>query len=183
MSEAQRIGRNRGHFEVDVENLKRGPATFDCEIPLPWLAEELSACDYPVAPVRAHLEAIATLADTGVLIRGAATARVRTECGTCLAEVVLDLTAPLSAFVQPRGAAAEDPGAELTPEELEREWYDDGGFALDGMVRDGLVLELPMTPRCEGDCRGEAAAHLAPKEKRVDPRLAPLASIRLAKEK
>jgi len=108
---------------------------------------------------------------------------VRTECGVCLAELDLDLTAPLSAFLMPRSDAETAAGEELTPEELEREWYEGDRFALDELVRDAIMLELPMTPRCPEACRGEAAALLAPPTKRIDPRLAPLASIRLPKEK
>jgi uncharacterized protein len=183
MGNEGRAGREIGHFVVDVEELKNGSKTFDCDIPLPWLAAELEACEYPVVPLRAHLDAVVASADSGVLVRGEATARVKTECGTCLDEVVLDLTAPLSAFLMPRTGGTEGPDAELTPEELEREWYDGDRFALDDMVRDGIVLELPMTPRCEGACRGEAVAHLASERKRIDPRLASLASIRIVKEK
>jgi len=183
MDNERKTSRANGHFVVDVEGLNRGPETFACEIPLPWLATELEACDYPIEPVRARLDAVVSLADSGVLVRGEATARVKTECGTCLADLDLDLTAPISAFLMPRPAETEGLDAELTPEDLEREWYEGDRIALDGLVRDAIVLELPMTPRCEGACRGEAAAHLAPETEKIDPRLAPLARIRLAKEK
>jgi uncharacterized protein len=168
---------------IDVEELERGPKAFDCEIPLEWLAAELEACEYPVKLIDGRLEAVASRADAGVLVRGEATAHVRTECGTCLDEVVLELRAPLSAFLMPRSDAPGDAAAESTPDELEREWYDGDELAIDGLVRDSIVLELPMTPRCEGECQGEAAAHLARKQEKIDPRLAPLANIRLVKEK
>jgi len=183
MSDERRSGREGGHFDIDVERLKRGPTTFDCDIPLQWLSAELAACEYTAEPASAHLNAVVTLTDSGVLVSGEATARVKTECGTCLAEMHLDLTAPLSAFLVPRPAEAEELDAEFTPDDLEREWYDGDRFALDGLVRDGLVLELPMTPRCEGACHGDAVAHVARAQNKIDPRLAPLTSIRLAKEK
>jgi len=175
--------RKVGQFEIDVEGLKRGPTIFDCDIPLPWLAEELGACEYPVEPTSARLEATVSLADSGVLVSGEATAGVKTQCGTCLDDVHLELRAPLSAFLMPRPAAADGLAEEQTPEDLEREWYDGDRFALDDLVRDAIVLELPMTPRCEGTCRGEAVAHLHQKKDNIDPRLAPLARIRIAKEK
>jgi uncharacterized metal-binding protein YceD (DUF177 family) len=183
MSDERRVGRDGGQFKIDVEGLKRAPAIFDCDIPVAWLSEELAACEYPVEPASAHLSAEVTLTDSGVLVNGEATARVKAECGACLADVHLDLTAPLSAFLVPRPDGAEEQGAEFTPDDLEREWFDGGRFALDGLVRDGLMLELPITPHCEGECRGEAAAHLSKAVRQMDPRLAPLASIRLAKEK
>jgi uncharacterized protein len=183
MCAEQKTGREAGHFIVDVERLKDGPATFDCEIPVDWLAAELASCEYRVEPERGRLAAEAISTDSGVLVRGEASARVKTECGVCLAEIDLDLTAPVSAFLVPRPEAEAELGEELTPEDLEREWYDGDRFALDELVRDALVLELPMTPRCAEECRGEAVALLAPAKDRIDPRLAPLASIRLPKEK
>jgi uncharacterized protein len=183
MENERKAGRENGHFVVDVEELKRGATTFDCDIPLSWLAAELEACEYPIEPESARLNAVVSLADSGVLVSGKAAARVRTECGTCLDEIHLDLIAPIGAFLMPRPSGAEIIDEELTPEALEREWYDGDRFALDGLVRDGIMLELPMTPRCEGACRGEAVAHLAQKKEKIDPRLAPLARIRLAKEK
>ncbi len=184
MEVERRAGRPNGQFVIDVERLKQGPVAFDCDIPLDWLSTELSACDYPIAATHGRLVAEAIEADTGVLVRGEATARVRTECGTCLAELQLDLKAPLSVFLMPRPEAdAAGLDEDLTPEDLEREWFDGPEIVLDEIVRDGIVLELPMTPRCEGECRGEAIAHLNKPKDRIDPRLAPLASIRLSKEK
>jgi uncharacterized protein len=183
MSDEHKVGRERGHFNIDVERLKQGPTTFDCDIPLAWLKEELAACEFAVEPERAHLNAVVTLTDSGVLVSGEATAGVKTECGTCLAEICLELTAPLSAFLVPRPDGTEETDVEFTPDDLEREWYDGDRFALDGLVRDGLVLELPMTPRCQGACSGAAVAYLARAQKKLDARLAPLASIKIAKEK
>jgi uncharacterized protein len=185
MRAERKPGRPIGHFMIDVERLKQGPVAFDCDIPLDWLSAELSACEYPAVPCSGRLVAEATQADSGVLVDGRAIARVKTECCTCLAEVELDLTAPLSAFLMERKEAAgeiEDEG-ELTPEDLEREWFEGPVIVLDDIVRDSIVLELPMTPRCEGECRGEAIAHIGRKQDRVDPRLAQLAGIRLQKEK
>jgi uncharacterized protein len=184
MEVERRAGRVNGHFVIDVERLKQGPVAFDCDIPLDWLSAELAACEYRVEPSSGRLVAEAIEADAGVLVRGEATARVKTECGTCLAQLQLDLTAPLSAFLMPRAeadAAARD--EDLTPEDLEREWFDGPEIVLDEIVRDSIVLELPMTPRCDGECRGEAIAHLVKSENRIDPRLAPLAGIKLSKEK
>ena len=77
-----------------------------------------------------------------------------------------------------------DDDEELTPEDLEREWYSGDTLILDDMIRDAIMLELPMNPRCAKDCSGVPLQGDEEKNERtIDPRLAPLASILISKEK
>ena len=172
-------------FTMDLEDLEKGPENIDRDIPLDWLGQEMKACEYNVEPTRAHTRMTLNASDQGVLVSGSASVRVKTECGKCLAEIYLDLECALNSFLMPIEARQEleDRDDELTPQDLKREWYDNDTIVLDELVRDAIMLELPMNPRCSDSCPGiEMQALDKNKEDYIDPRLAPLASIKLSKE-
>ncbi|MFO7178411.1 MAG: YceD family protein [Pseudomonadota bacterium] len=83
---------------------------------------------------------------------------------------------------------AEDP--ELSPEQAARDTYDGETVVLDDFVREFIVLELPLYPRCP-DLPSDETPAIAPpsresgEDKPIDPRLQPLAAIakRLGEQK
>ncbi len=172
-------------FTMDLEDLRKGSGNIDRDIPLDWLGQEMKACEYNVEPTNAHVRMSLSAHDQGVLLSGSASVRVKTECGKCLAEMYLDLECALDGFMMPIGAGQEpeEPDDELTPQDLKREWYENDIVVLDELIRDSIMLELPMNPRCSDSCPGiELHALVESKEDYMDPRLAPLASIKLPKE-
>lgn len=181
-------GRSTGVFVIDVSELADGAKRIDRDIPLGWLGAELAACEYPLTPLSGAVDLVAERSSGGVLVRGRAHVRVETDCGICLARTALDLTPSFGAFLMPRPERVDglddgtDDDLELTPEELEREWYVGDRIVLDELIRDGIMLELPMTPRCAGPCAVPVEVIAEPSQTTVDPRLAPLASIKLSKE-
>ena len=61
--------------------------------------------------------------------------------------------------------------------------YDGENVVLDDLVRDDLLLEIPMIPLCSEDCPGIASASVKEETRPVDPRLAPLLRMKKEKEK
>ncbi len=172
-------------FSMDLEDLRKGSGKIDRDIPLDWLGQEMKACEYNAEPTKAHARMSLSAHDQGVLLSGNASVRVKTECGKCLAEIYLDLDCALDGFMMPIGTGQEfeEPDDGLTPQDLKREWYAGDTVVLDELIRDAIMLELPMNPRCSDSCSGIALQALdKSKEEYIDPRLAPLASIKLPKE-
>jgi uncharacterized protein len=99
----------------------------------------------------------------GVLVRGEVSAALRIPCARCLAPTVHRRRAAVTELHRrvgrgpgPRGrAAAEDDDAE-GPDEGEEYLLVDGGTALDldRMVRDALLLDVPVRVLCRPDCAG-----------------------------
>jgi len=173
-----------GFLKLDTEEVRRSGARVDVDIPPGLLSRWLEDCEYRVSPVWAAVSLEATPCGDGILVSGKARARIEAECAVCLGEARMEIDADIKCFLLPLppGGAPETEG-DLTPEDLEREWFEGDVAVLDGIVRDALVLELPMTPRCGDSCPGMALAAEDPDERPgIDPRLAPLASIKLAKE-
>lgn len=111
----------------------------------------------------------------GVLVSGTASVRVTGECARCLDPVEWDQVVPLTELY------LHEPG----PDDEEELPVLDGDFLdLDPVVRDAVVLVLPLAPLCRADCPGlcvECGARLADdpthEHERIDPRWAGLAGL------
>jgi uncharacterized protein len=129
---------------------------------------------------------------TEYLVTGSLRAHLVTECGRCLgdARVPVDTTfATLFSRVAGKSKASK-PAREVLEldeddDELEREEFTGNDLVLDELVREHLVLEMPMQPLCSEACQGIALPkHVRPPEDTfgkpgdVDPRLAPLQRLR-----
>ena len=88
-----------------------------------------------------------------VSVRGTVQSRTHLECARCLREFALPLSAPLVVYAERTGSSSR--GEE---EELERGDYmlfhDGRRLDLREMIREALLLELPITPYCREDCPG-----------------------------
>jgi uncharacterized protein len=88
-----------------------------------------------------------------VSVRGSAKSRAHLECVRCLREFVLPLEAQLVVYAERSGTASR-----AEQEELERDdfmlFHDGRRLDLRAAVREGLLLELPITPVCREDCPG-----------------------------
>ena len=140
----------------------------------------------------------------GVLLEGRFTARVEAPCKRCLADSTLELPASFTLNLVPKSLArGEDVLDEKEIEEKERSQGETGGSftindadeeVFDGkvidltpIVREQVVLALPMSAVCREDCRGlcgqcgqnlnEKACGCSPKFE--DPRFAALKNIKL----
>ncbi|MEU9382839.1 DUF177 domain-containing protein [Streptomyces sp. NPDC048279] len=104
----------------------------------------------------------------GVLVTGTARARAEGECVRCLEPVEQELEADFQElFSYPdaddRGRVIAEPGDDAEDDE-DRYFIEDGLFDLEPVLRDAVVLALPMQPVCQDDCAGlcsECGARLA----------------------
>jgi uncharacterized protein len=172
------------HFEVSLKDLDSGPIVLERDIPVAGLAERLQYCEYEAIPESGRVRLEIALVGDGVLVRGGIEACIQTQCGTCLADTVVNLTPEVNAYLMPKPTAAEEIECdELTPEDLEKEWYEGDKIVLDGLLYDSIMVEMPMNPKCGDSCRGLLTEAPMDDEKQIDPRLAPLAKIIAEKEK
>ncbi|KUL70163.1 MULTISPECIES: YceD family protein [unclassified Streptomyces] len=98
----------------------------------------------------------------GVLVTGTGRARAEGECVRCLEPLQLDVEADFQEmFSYPdaddRGRAHRaEPGDDAEDDE-DRLFLEDGLFDLEPVLRDAVVLALPMQPVCQEDCPGLCA--------------------------
>ncbi|MFF7446936.1 MULTISPECIES: YceD family protein [unclassified Streptomyces] len=118
------------------------------------------------APVELELRLESVM--EGVLVTGTARAQAEGECVRCLEPLELVLEADFQEmFSYPdaddRGRPKAEP-ADDAEEDEDTLYLEDGLFDLEPVLRDAVVLALPMQPVCQDDCPGlcsECGARLA----------------------
>jgi uncharacterized protein len=118
----------------------------------------------------------------GVLASGTARAPLAGECVRCLDPLTDEVEVSFAElFVAP---ARADHGAGQDDGDDETLWIQDDLIDLEPVVRDAVVLELPLQPLCEEDCAGlcaQCGARLADEPEHahpdVDPRWAALEAL------
>ncbi|MEW2497137.1 YceD family protein [Streptomyces nodosus] len=108
------------------------------------------------APVELELRLESVM--EGVLVTGTARASAEGECVRCLEPLELELEADFQElFSYPdaddRGRASTEPDDDAEDDEG-RLFLEDGLFDLEPLLRDAVVLALPMQPVCQEDCLG-----------------------------
>ncbi len=164
-------------FRIDVADLLTHPGA---RRPL-HLEGALADLGTPVArivePVR--LDLVLERVPDGIVARGELHARWEGECSTCLREVAADLTVGVAELYEPH--PIDDDTYPIQGHELD----------LEQLVRDALVLELPLAPVCErDDCvpvelpaalvADDDGAHDGDDDAPADPRWAALSTLDLS---
>ena len=168
--------------QVPVEGL-----AFDKTLSHSWLAKSLADAGVSPAGDAAEGNVKGRLSRSGrdIVVRGAVVVNVEVPCVRCLRAAQIAVSADLSLLLQPvartdgRGRRHDDDGEayEFSASEADVDTYDGDTVALDGFVREAILLEVPGFPLCEDDCPGiPSNAGLAEPPPEIDPRLAPLSA-------
>ncbi|HSD28185.1 MAG TPA: DUF177 domain-containing protein [Vicinamibacteria bacterium] len=144
--------------------------------------EELSL--RPGGRLRAHVEVM----DGSTLhVRGRLDAAVETDCARCLERHAVGFGQELDLFYLPRAAEqeeAQEEEVELSDRDVVVGYYQDDRLDLGEVVREQILLALPLKPLCRPDCQGlcprcgknrnVSPCGCAPEQEPGDPRLEPL---------
>jgi len=89
-----------------------------------------------------------------VELRGQLSAKVEVVCGRCLKPVELPLSTEFKERFVRAVSWADEEQHELQPEDLDIAVFDGEGIELDDLVREELLLSVPVNVLCREDCRG-----------------------------
>ncbi|MBJ6765105.1 DUF177 domain-containing protein [Myxococcaceae bacterium JPH2] len=196
---------------VKIEQIKETGLTLDEPVGLPLLTEVLEGAASGTdtgfqATGPSTLHATFRKVSGGVLLEGKLTAHLKAPCKRCLADVSLDLPVSFLLNLVPASLARGDDfkdddessmekkergqgesGGSFELESADQQVFDGKTIDLDPIVREQVLLALPMNAVCREDCQGlcaQCGQNLNEKKcgcetKVVDPRLAPLKNIKL----
>jgi uncharacterized protein len=138
------------------------------------LSGEIDALRGSAATIEGPVDIWASLewVPDGIVVRGELTARWSAQCSVCLGDIQAELRVHVDELFEPR------------PVEGETYLLDGHELDLEQLVRDALLLELPLAPHCAQPCAPEGASgNGAPRahgdDEPRDPRWAPLAELEL----
>jgi uncharacterized protein len=97
------------------------------------------------------------LPDTGgeVRVKGQIQGNLETECDRCLGRAAFHLDMPFDLFYRPLDAdTASEEEAALDAGEAEMGFYEMPGLQLEDIVREQVLLQLPMQRICSETCKG-----------------------------
>lgn len=115
----------------------------------------------------------------GVLISGSFTSDVALFCSRCLERFHFQVEDRFDLYCETGAEGTPDEEHELTDDELDVTYLEGGRIDTDHLLRENILLSLPVQPLCREDCRGlcprcgvnlnQGACNCT--EDRVDPRL------------
>ena len=149
-----------------------------------WLKGALRGTDLRADPAAGDgsLEVRVHRSGADIVVRGRVRARVGLTCSRCLGDAALAVDAEVTALLTARGPELRPvpDEVELTPADLERDFFTGDRIVLDDLVREHLLLEVPIKPLCAEDCAGidvPAEVRGPAPSGALDPRLAPLLAL------
>jgi uncharacterized protein len=138
-----------------VQELERRKILFDVSIPpaeITYLDQELRQ----IAPLQAQ-GSVELLAHTlgEIRVRGHLSVTMETDCGRCLEPAQFPLDAEFDLFYcPPQPASHPSEEVELHEGEAEIGFYDGKGLELNDILREYVILSMPMHPVCSDACQG-----------------------------
>jgi len=88
-----------------------------------------------------------------VLVRGALSGKLKLTCSRCLETFEAKVAADFDLLLLPRPEQTTS-REELTPEDLDLDYYSGEVVDLESLLKEQIVLMVPLKPLCAEDCRG-----------------------------
>ena len=104
-----------------------------------------------------HAEGVAELlanTDGEVRIKGHLTVEMESECARCLGRARFPLDSTFDLFYRPVSFIARDEEVAIDEGEAEIGFYEGAGLELEDVLREQVLLLLPMQLICREDCKG-----------------------------
>jgi len=172
-------------FTLQLRDLDDAGKDYAFTLSSAWMERVLADCALRPAGGPGKLSLHAQVHGRDVLLTGRLHADLNADCARCLGDVPCRVDTDLVALLSPapgghRHQDKDEEDLELSEEDTYRAHYSGSEIVLDDLIREHLILEVPMRPLCAVDCQGIAVpTHVRPPPEvfgstGVDPRLAPL---------
>ena len=172
-------------FIIPVSELDAGGKEYRFPVRSSWVRSALEGHEASAGDRDGALVVRASKSGHDVVVNGRLEAELTVPCARCLEPSPLSIASDVRVlYVQaPKLKDPETDEYEFSSDEADTLPYDGETVVLDDLVRDELLLEIPMIPLCSEGCPGmstppENSGGEKTGEKGVDPRLAPLLAFR-----
>jgi uncharacterized protein len=146
-------------MEFKVSELEREPIEFDLELPPGAVdfgeeADQIGslATSGRAEVIHEHRGPRDIVAD--IRLRGRFSGRFQVPCARCVEPVEIPLEAEFDLIFRPVGADSDAPERSITAPETEIGYYQEDSLALEDVLREQVLLSLPVRTLCKPDCQG-----------------------------
>lgn len=169
-------------YTIPVTELDAGGKDYRFDVRQAWIRGALEGHEASAAETDGVLAVRASKSGHDVVVHGTLDAALVIPCARCLEPTKLAVHSDISVMFVPgsrKGGGSQGNERELSDEEANTFPFDGETVVLDDLVRDELVLEIPMIPLCSENCAGMSrppveASEEGRESKPIDPRLRPL---------
>ena len=126
----------------------------DLALPADLLKDALEGLEPELEHCSGSVRLTLTKARTDVVVTGRVSAALAMACGACLKPATLTLSVPINAVYVVGDEETGDPDDDDLEAEEDVLVYDGVLLDLRPLVREQLILAIPMSPRCKESCRG-----------------------------
>jgi uncharacterized protein len=149
---------NAPEFSVSVHDLDAGGKHFRFRISTAWIRTALAGTGAGPTSSDGELDLRLSKSGKDIVIRGKLRAKLRVPCARCLELAEIGIQEDLSELAVPTAPARPNPshrddapeGSDV-PDAIP---FDGETLILDDLVRDDLLLGIPMIPLCSDSCPG-----------------------------
>jgi uncharacterized protein len=146
-------------MEFKVSELEKEPIEFDLQL-------KAGAVDYGQEAVQEGPLATSGLAEVihehrgpkdivaDIRLRGQFKGSFQVPCARCVEPVEIPLAAEFDLIFRPIGADADAPERSITAPETEIGYYQGDSLLLEDVLREQVLLSLPVRTLCKPDCKG-----------------------------
>jgi uncharacterized protein len=89
-----------------------------------------------------------------IRIKGGLATRLESSCARCLEPITQDVKREFDLLYRPQGSDAGRDEMSVTEAEAEIGYYEGDGISLDDVVREQVLLAVPLKVTCREDCKG-----------------------------
>jgi uncharacterized protein len=89
-----------------------------------------------------------------ILVRGHLTGELSLACSRCLEPFVTPVETDFDLLLVPRPSAADAEEEELAPQDLDQDFYVGDTLDLEAIIREQIILMVPLKPLCQEACKG-----------------------------
>ena len=89
-----------------------------------------------------------------IRVRGHLAVTMRCDCNRCLEPAVFPIDSRFDLFYRPAGLAEDDEEVEIDEGQAEIAFYEGDGIVLEDVLREHVLLSMPMQRVCREDCQG-----------------------------
>jgi uncharacterized protein len=172
-------------FTIPVSELDAGGKEYRFPVRSSWVRGVLEGHEASASDQDGALVVRASKSGHDVVVNGKLETELTVPCARCLEPTRLPIASDVRVLYAP-AQKLKDPETEeyeFSAEEADTLPFDGETVVLDDLVRDELLLEIPMIPLCSEGCPGmstppEDSGEGQTGEKGLDPRLAPLLAFR-----